>query len=166
MNGEELKKELEVILNLIPANFSEVRIEAVDGGTLLNVESSDSSILIGREGETLMAINHLFRRMQEKKNAATPHSVAVDVNGYRKKSEERIRGTARMLGERAVMFKHEVEMEPMGAYERRIVHSVFQDHPNIVTESQGEKNYRRVVIKYVECKTNNAQSDNFVKLDL
>ncbi len=152
MSNEDLKKELENILKGLGLTYSDISIENDAERTLLSVESSDSAILIGGSGETLAALNHILRKMIEKKNGADM-SVTVDVNGYRKKAEEKVKGIASMLGNRALMFKSSVEMEPMSSYERRVVHSFFQNHPNIETHSEGFGKFRRVVLKYVEEKT-------------
>jgi spoIIIJ-associated protein len=79
--------------------------------------------------------------------------ISLDVNGYKEAQAERLKGVAKMLAERAKMFKHDVEMEPMSAYERLVIHSVFENDPTIRTESHGEGKFRRVVIKYVQTET-------------
>lgn len=161
MRNEEIKQWLREVLNRIPVSIIGISIETAEPETtVFSIETAESGLLIGNNGETLQALNHLLRRVAEKKWGVSPdtlRSVVLDVNGYRKKNEERLKGIATMLGERAVGFKHEVEMEPMGAYERRIVHSFFQSHPNLTTESRGEGRRRHIVIKYVEEKTYNLQ---------
>ncbi|MEK7567658.1 MAG: R3H domain-containing nucleic acid-binding protein [Patescibacteria group bacterium] len=151
MKTEDIKKELEIILNNLSIAFSEISVENSLERVILSIESKDSPILIGNSGETLSALNHILRKIIEKKRGVDM-GVIVDVNGYRKKAEERVKGVASMLGNRALTFKHSVEMDPMPSFERRIVHSVFQDHPNIVTQSEGFGKFRHVILKYVEQK--------------
>jgi spoIIIJ-associated protein len=74
----------------------------------------------------------------------------IDINGYNKKRFDSLKNTAHMLAERARYFKNSVELEPMPAYERRIVHMFLENIPDIVTESAGVGPGRRVVIKYKE----------------
>ena len=77
-------------------------------------------------------------------------SISVDVNGYRERRAETLRGVAAMLAERARTFRHDVEMDPLPPYERLVIHSFFENHPWIVTESKGEGKLRRVILKYIE----------------
>jgi spoIIIJ-associated protein len=77
----------------------------------------------------------------------------VDVNEYQKKHIEEIRSKARILAERARYFKSSVDMEPMSAYERMIIHSEFASSPDISTESIGKGKDRHVVLRYTENKT-------------
>jgi spoIIIJ-associated protein len=74
----------------------------------------------------------------------------IDVNDYRSALSRTISTKASVLAERARSFKSSVEMEPMSAYDRLIVHEFLQGAPNIKTESVGEGRNRRVVIKFIE----------------
>lgn len=116
-----------------------------------SVESEDGSLLIGSEGENLNALNYVIRRMVSKSADPTDEEVKflVDVNGHYEKSEENVKMKAKIMGERARSFKIDVEMDPMSSYERMLIHSFLEGEPNIKTESKGEGNSRRVVIKYV-----------------
>ena len=71
----------------------------------------------------------------------------LDVNDYQMKRIEELRNVARMSAQRVIFFKKELEMEPMSAYDRRIIHSVLGSYPDIKTESVGDGFDRRVVIK-------------------
>jgi spoIIIJ-associated protein len=72
----------------------------------------------------------------------------IDVNGYRTQKIKDLQNKALMMAERARSLQYDVELSPMSAYERLIVHTTLQDAPNVKTESQGEGRNRRVVIKY------------------
>jgi spoIIIJ-associated protein len=151
MKEEKLKKTIEELLSKIPISFSTVTITTQNEEIEAKIESEEAELLIGSRGATLQALTHLVRRMLEKEEGAM-QKILLDVNSYRKREAERIKEAAKILGERALSFKHEVEMEPMGAYERLLVHSVFAEHPNLKTESRGEGPFRKVVICYVENK--------------
>ncbi len=113
------------------------------------VKTPDSAVLIGNRGESLQALNYLLRKMVEQEgDGEGMEQFLVDVNHYQSKKIDELRQKALMLAERARLFKHDVEMSPMSAYERMIVHATFADHPDVGTESQGEGKFRRVVIKY------------------
>lgn len=116
--------------------------------TLIKVDSSDSARLIGEGGENLRALNMVARRMVEHAHGEEAASFLIDVNGYHEAQMERVRQNARMLAQRARLFKHDVELEPMSSYERLVVHELFAEDPEIKTESAGEGKFRRVVLKY------------------
>ena len=116
--------------------------------TVVRVESPDSKELIGPHGEHLRALNMLARRLAETKWGAEAASFLIDVNGYHEEQMERVRQTARMLAQRARLFKHDVEMPPSSPYERLVVHELFADDPEIATESAGEGKFRHIVLKY------------------
>lgn len=110
------------------------------------VRSDDFALLIGENGKNLVALNHVVRRIVEK-NISEPHNFLIDINDYHKKRIEEIKDLARMHAQRVRYFKKDSEMKPMNAYERRIVHTVLQEYPDIKTESLGEGLERRVIIK-------------------
>ncbi len=148
---DEIIKELEGILKALNVTISSIEAKSSFKGFSFSIQSSDSAIIIGKEGETLDALTHILRRVVETKFAeGIGHEISIDVNGYKEARVEKLKGTARMLAERAKMFKHDVEMDPMSSYERLVVHSAFENDPSIKTESYGEGRFRRVVIKYIE----------------
>lgn len=116
--------------------------------TLVMVDSPDSTILIGQNGDTLRAINTLAKRIIENKYGEEAASFLIDVNNYHEAQMERIRENARMLAQRARLFKHDVELPPQSAYERLVVHELFATDPEIKTESAGEGKFRHIVLKY------------------
>ena len=96
----------------------------------------------------MRSINTLARRLVEQKHGEDAANFLVDVNGYYEQQMERVRSGARMLAQRARLFKHDVEMVPMSPYERLVVHELFAEDPEIVTESEGEGKFRHIVLKY------------------
>lgn len=112
--------------------------------------SPDSKRLIGPHGEHLRALNLVARRLFETKYGSEAANFLIDVNGYHKERMETVRSHARMLAQRARLFKHDVEMSPMSSYERLVVHELFAEDPEIKTESQGEGKFRHIVLKYRE----------------
>ncbi len=148
---DEIIKELESILKSLNVEISSIETKPSFKGFTFFIQSPDSALLIGREGETLDALTYLLRRIVETKFAeGIGREISIDVNGYKEARVEKLKDAARMLAERAKMFKHDVEMDPMSSYERLVIHSAFENDPSIKTESYGEGRFRRVVIKYVE----------------
>jgi spoIIIJ-associated protein len=116
--------------------------------TVVKVTSPESAALIGENGESLRALNSIARRLIEAKHGAEAATFLIDVNEYHEAQMETVRQSARMLAQRARLFKHDVEMPPLSAYERLVVHELFADDPEIKTESAGEGKFRHIVLKY------------------
>lgn len=143
-------------------NFLEqlgVEIDSVEEGesdlgesTRYVINSPEAALLIGNRGETLRALSHLLKKTIDKnlsEEEREPHFF-IDVGDYQNQRIQEIKNKAIIMAERARFFKKDVEMPPMTAYERMIVHSAFNDFPDIETESSGEGRDRFVVIKYKE----------------
>lgn len=115
------------------------------------IKSNDSKSLIGYRGETLSAINHLVKKMVEKKNTEPNKNFDffIDVNDYTKKRVDSLKTVAHMMAERARFFKSSVDVDPMSAFDRKIIHSYLSTQPDISTQSEGEGPTRHIVIRYV-----------------
>lgn|SRR3989338_1196017 len=165
MNSDDIKQLIETLLKHMQIPFEGVLIDESDGRERFSVKTSDSHILIGAKGAHLLAFNHLVKkivaakgspeRISEKEIRAGEREKTffIDVNGYQEAAVEGIKNVAKIMGERARSFKTNVELEPMSSYERMVVHSFFQEAKDLKTESVGDGERRRVVIKYVEPKT-------------
>lgn len=150
MNQTEIKKIIENIFT--HTNCTITKCEFKEEGSMLwcMIDTPDSRFMIGRDGETLRSLNHLVRKMIEKDSSEEEVSkVFIDVNEYQKKRFDSLKTIAHMMAERARYFKSNIEIDPMPAYERRIVHMFLENTPDIKTESEGAGPTRRVVIKYV-----------------
>lgn len=126
--------------------------------TWFSVEVNEPHFFIGRDGEALYALNHLVRRIIENKTPSPvghspltggEKSIMVDINDFQKKRVENIRAIAHMMGERARYFKSNIEVGPMSAFERRVVHEFLSKAADLKTESVGFGSSRRVIIKYI-----------------
>lgn len=117
----------------------------------INIIGDDTGILIGHHGETLDSIQYLvnlsaIRRSKQKDGDYV--KIVVDVENYREKREETLRALARRMAARAVKYKRNVFLEPMNAYERRIIHSELQSFENVSTHSVGSDRDRKIIITY------------------
>jgi len=130
------------------------KIECVelDGDRIFTIKTKEAGILIGEEGKHLIALSHVVKKMAETRLRIAnleALSFLLDVNDYQRKRIEEIKNIARLNAQRARFFKKEIEMDPMSAYDRRIIHAILGEYPDIKTESLGEEPNRRVVIKPV-----------------
>lgn len=149
-----VEKTIRDLLILLELPLTTIRKEEVAGQTIYSIETEDARTLIGTHGDTVHALDTLVKKIVEKKSAPAEAGgeeslFLVDVNGYRAQKIKNIETKALMMAERARSFQYDVELEPMSAYERLIVHTALSEAPNIKTESQGEGRGRRVVIRYV-----------------
>lgn len=128
----------------------QVEQSEIDGSPVFTIKTKESGILIGEDGKHLIALSHIAKKMAEnrlKKENIEEMPFLLDVNDYQMKRIEELRNIARMNAQRVIFFKKEIEMDPMTAYDRRIIHSVLGGFPDIKTESIGDGFERRVVIK-------------------
>ncbi len=111
----------------------------------VDIHGDDLSLLIGRRGETLSALQYITRLIVGKE-LKRPISVLIDVEGYRARREQQLRRLARRMASQAVETSRTMTLEPMPAYERRIIHLELRDDPNVDTLSVGEGRHRKVTI--------------------
>lgn len=113
------------------------------------VRVRDGGMLIGNQGAGLVALNHVVKKMVRSGSPADGEDVQffLDVNDYQRQKNESLKESAKMHAQRVRYFKKAVVMQPMSAYDRRIIHSALTECPDIITESMGEGEDRRVVIK-------------------
>ena len=120
-----------------------------DGTRRITIVGDDASALIGHHGDTLDALQYLANLASAKKNANGERDksrVTLDIEGYRAKREATLRALARRMGAKALRNKRSVLLEPMSAYERRIIHSEIQNIEGLSTNSIGSDNNRKIVI--------------------
>lgn len=108
-----------------------------------------------RNGEAVFALNHIAKKILDKHKKESDleegedFNILVDVNDFQKKRIDNIKNTVHMMAERARYFKSDMEIDPMSAFERRIVHEFLADAVDLETESRGQGRGRFVVIKYI-----------------
>ena len=120
-----------------------------DGTRRITIVGEDAATLIGHHGDTLDALQYLANLASAKKNAQGERDksrVTIDIEGYRAKREETLRALARRMAAKAVRNNRSVMLEPMNAYERRIIHSEIQGIEGVSTNSIGSDNNRKIVI--------------------
>jgi len=154
MYQDKIKETVEQIFKHTACTISKCEI-SLDGSMLwCMIETPDSSSMIGRDGETLRSLNHIVQKIVEKSmpkiegSLEKNPSIFIDINGYQKKRFDNLKNIAHMMAERARYFKSNIEIDPMPAFERRIIHMFLEGAKDIKTESEGYGPSRRVVIKY------------------
>lgn len=130
--GEEYKYDINIEKN-------EINVK-IDGG--------NSGTLIGYRGETLNALQHILSLIANKHTSAKVR-VLLNVDGYKEKREKTLEELALKVSKTVIRTNKSITLEPMNAYERKIIHSKLQDMTDIRTHSIGEEPHRRIVIEKV-----------------
>jgi spoIIIJ-associated protein len=140
---------LKELLGKLGLPYDTIDTAEVAGSTVFTIHTVESGKLIGTNGETLSALNHIVKKMLEKTLPRDVHFV-IDVNGYHQKKIKSLEDQARLVAERARTFRYDVELPPMTAYERMIIHSSLKEMSDIQTMSHGEGPLRHIVVRYVD----------------
>src|SRR3989449_3853255 len=145
--AEELAAAATVLRDLLELMGIEAEVTMDDRPRHEGIEvlGADLGALIGRGGENLVALQQVTSAITSRRVGRTVH-VPLDIEGYRRRREEQLRESAQRVASRVRTSGQAVTLEPMLAYERRIVHLAVQDTPGVKTESVGIDPNRRVVI--------------------
>ena len=156
MEKQEIQNLIKELVEKTTVKMNKITITEESGAsTWFSVEVQEPHFFVGYNGEALYALNHLVRRIIEAKTTAivpgeeSGLNILIDINDFQKKRVENIRAVAHMMSERARYFKSNIEVDPMSAFERRIVHEFLSKATYLKTESVGFGSARRVVIKYI-----------------
>jgi len=113
---------------------SEVEEQHLDEGLLLNIKTDDPGRLIGRQGQTLSQLQYIVNRLLFRQDQSVP-KVTVDVGNYREQAREALVNKAKEAADKVRRWGDIVELEPMNAFDRRIVHNTLKDDPAVETHS-------------------------------
>ena len=159
---EEVKKETKLVevqpqtikavedflKNTMKAMDMEVELKTEidqDGALCVDMSGEHMGILIGKRGQTLDSLQYLANRVANKHQEGYVR-VKLDTENYRARREETLRHLAKDIAHKVKRNRRPVALEPMNPYERRIIHSALQSDPYVMTHSEGEEPFRKVVI--------------------
>jgi spoIIIJ-associated protein len=143
---EELLALMDLTGTVLPSDEFTVTDENGELSSVgLNIEGEDLGILIGRRGQTMVSLQYIVRIIMSHKMEVTI-PIILDIEGYKQRRCEGLRLLANRLAEQVKTRKTPFTMEPMPAFERRIIHLTLADHPDVITESVGVGDARKVVI--------------------
>lgn len=147
--GLEVLTKVLQLMGIRASVESKLGYELADEGQpppiVLNITGDDLGLLIGRRGETLRALQYLVRLMVSHRLKHWTDLV-VDVENYRVRRRQTLESLAQRVAERVVRTGQSQALEPMPAYERRLVHIALRQHPQVTTHSVGEGERRKVTI--------------------
>ena len=137
----------EFIQNLLDYMGIEGEINVSEDGDvrIVEINGDDLGLLIGRHGETLRSLEFLANVVSGK-GVGDVRRILVDANGYRKRREKDLEDMARNAARKVEKTGRSTALRPMDARDRRVIHMTLQRNARVVTQSQGEEPFRRVVI--------------------
>ena len=127
------KETLEKILTSLGFQVT-VEEQKMDDGVFLDVKTEDSGRLIGRQGQTLADLQYITNRILFQQDQSAPKAM-VDVGGYRAQARDALVKKAKDAADKVRRWGDAVELEPMNAFDRRIVHQALKDDPDVETSS-------------------------------
>lgn len=115
--------------------------------TVLEIQTQDTELVIGRRGVVIDALQHLVNKaVYKERREEKTKPLVVDAGGFRDKQVERLRTLAQRMSEKALQTKQIVELQPMSPHDRRIVHMAISEIPGLTTRSEGEGEDRHICI--------------------
>ncbi len=115
----------------------------------ITLVTSNNSLLIGKEGKNLQALQNIIRQSLKVKTGINI-KVNIDISNYKQKKLNNLENEIKKIAKEVVKTKVDVSLDPMNSYERRCIHSLISEYENLTTESVGEGKERHIIIKYIE----------------
>lgn len=148
VQSQTIKAVEDFLKNTMKAMDMEVELKTEidqDGALCVDMSGEHMGILIGKRGQTLDSLQYLANRVANKHQEGYVR-VKLDTENYRARREETLRHLAKNIAHKVKRNRRPVALEPMNPYERRIIHSALQSDPYVMTHSEGEEPFRKVVI--------------------
>jgi len=146
-DGSKAEAAVEYILNIFDKMGvkAEYTYEETEDGVIINLNSDDTSFIIGRRGENLDAIQYLASMFCNRIDDEY-YRVVLDSNGYREKRKKTLEDLAKKIAKNVLRSGRSTVLEPMNPYERRIIHSMISEIEGVSSRSVGEEPYRKIII--------------------
>jgi spoIIIJ-associated protein len=160
-SASEEKNAMDIIKDTLETMLDKMGIEATidyqqgesspdeDGEiapSVYNIVGDELGILIGRRGQTLSCLQYIVKIIAANRTHDSIPSIIIDVNGYKQKRQQVLKDLAQSVAEQVENSGKSFTLEPMPAYERRIIHMALADHPGVKTESVGFGEDRKVSV--------------------
>ena len=126
---------------------ADIDIKDDNDKTILEIQTKDTEVVIGRRGVVMDALQHLVNKVVYRdRSGDRGKPLVVDAGGFRDKQVERLRSLAQRMGEKALQTKQIVELQPMSPHDRRIVHMAIAEMPGLSSRSEGEGEDRHILV--------------------
>ncbi|WP_110954564.1 RNA-binding cell elongation regulator Jag/EloR [Anaerosinus massiliensis] len=143
---------VEIAIQFLEDLFKSMKIAVLikkienENGYVFDLQGEDLGILIGKHGQTLDALQYLTNLAANQDMSEAKVRIILDVENYRKRRQETLCRLANRLADKVKRFGDKIVLEPMSRHERKVIHTALQEDPKILTYSDGEEPYRKVVI--------------------
>lgn len=148
-NKDDVNKKIDgfmcKFIENLPKNNLKYNIKFEDDNILINIEGEDTGYLIGYRGEVLNSLQNILTNIASK-DVSGKVRVQLNIGGYREKRKKDLENLADKIAKNVVRTKKSISIEPMLAYERKIIHLRLQDSDKVTTHSVGEEPYRKIVV--------------------
>jgi spoIIIJ-associated protein len=141
----DIRSIMTALLRPIAENVT-LTVDVSDSPVTVHIEGEESSgLIIGRDGQTITALQYLANRIVSKNWPKSPR-IQLDAGDYRQKQEEQLLGIAQFLSEKAKKSGRVQSTRPLSSFHRRVVHMALQNDRGVQTRSKGEGHMKRVLI--------------------
>ena len=141
---QNVENFLKDFIKYLPEN-TQYEVEKTTSGVSVNITNDQLGYLIGYRGETLYAMQNILTAIAGK-NVDKKVMVSLDIEGYKNKRVKTLEDLAEKVAKTVIKTRKSITLEPMGAYERKVIHSKLQSNAQVETNSIGEEPRRRIVI--------------------
>jgi len=149
INKDEVKQKIEIFMSdfikNLPTNNLKYEVKFEENDIYVDISGDDTGYLIGYRGEVLNSIQTILTNIACK-NLNCKIKVLLNIGGYREKREKDLENLAVKIAGSVIRNKKSITLEPMCAYERKVIHLKLQDNDKVETHSIGEEPYRKIVI--------------------
>lgn len=149
VNEEEAKKIieefLEEFLSKMPGEKLDYKVEVQEEGIFVDIDGKDAGFLIGYRGEVMNSIQNVLTNVVNKNNKEKTR-IMLNIGGYREKRKKDLENLAVKIAASVVKTGKNITLEPMTAFERKVIHTKLQENDKVRTYSVGEEPHRKVVV--------------------
>ncbi len=149
VDGDEAKKIieefLEEFLSKMPGEKLDYKVEVKEEGVFVDINGNDAGFLIGYRGEVMNSIQNVLTNIVNKNNKEKTR-IMLNIGGYREKREKDLENLAVKIAASVVKTGKNITLEPMTAFERKVIHTKLQENEKVKTYSVGEEPHRKVVV--------------------
>lgn len=149
MNSKQLDIIKETVEEFFRKTSFEVEVEILpekEKTIPIKLKTDEPQVLIGEGGQTLSEIQHLLKVILKRK-IDEDFYINIDINGYKERKEDYLREMVRSVADEVILTKQEKKLDPMPAYERRIVHMELSTKEGVEAESVGQEPERQIIVK-------------------
>ena len=148
-NQDEVVKKVEEFIKKFVENLPKrnlnYEVKAEEENILVNIDGEDTGYLIGYRGEVLNSLQNILTNIASK-DIDGKVRIQLNISGYREKRKKDLENLADKIAKNVIRTKKSISIEPMSAYERKIIHLRLQDSDKVTTHSVGEEPYRKIVV--------------------